>query len=50
MPEAMDKYYGIRYPQPATLLDHLDSPIFVLDEVGASGMPRRPPSTAGARS
>ena len=34
MPEAMDKYYGIRYPQPATLLDHLDSPIFVLDEVG----------------
>ena len=34
MPEAMDKYYGIRYPQPATLLDHLDNPIFVLDEVG----------------
>ena len=34
MPEAMDKYYGIRYPQSATLLDHLDSPIFVLDEVG----------------
>ena len=34
MPEAMDKYYGIRYPQPTTLLDHLDSPIFVLDEVG----------------
>ena len=29
-----DRYYGIRYPQPATLLDHLDSPIFVLDEVG----------------
>ncbi len=34
MPEAMDKYYGIRYPQCATLLDHLSSPIFVLDEVG----------------
>ena len=34
MPEAMDKYYGLRYPAPATLLDHLDSPIFVLDEVG----------------
>ena len=34
MPEAMDKYYGLRYPAPATLLDHLDSPLFVLDEVG----------------
>ena len=34
MPEAMDKYYGIRYPAPATLLDHLDAPLFILDEVG----------------
>ena len=34
MPEAMDKYYGIRYPAPATLLDHLDTPLFILDEVG----------------
>ena len=34
MPEAMDKYYGLRYPTPATLLDHLDSPLFMLDEVG----------------
>ena len=34
MPEAMDKYYGLRYAVPATLLDHLTSPIFVLDEVG----------------
>ena len=34
MPEAMDKYYGIRYPEPATLLDHLDAPLFILDEVG----------------
>ena len=34
MPEAMDKYYGLRYPEPATLLDHLDAPLFVLDEVG----------------
>ena len=34
MPEAMDKYYGIRYPTPATLLDHLDAPLFILDEVG----------------
>ena len=34
MPEAMDKYYGLRYPQPATLLDHMDGPILILDEVG----------------
>ena len=34
MPEAMDKYYGIRYPEPATLLDHLDAPLFILDEEG----------------
>ena len=34
MPEAMDKYYGLRYPSPATLLDHLDTPLFILDEVG----------------
>lgn len=30
----MDKYYGLRYETPATLLDHLSSPIFILDEVG----------------
>ena len=34
MPEAMDKYYGLRYPAPATLLDHMDSPLLILDEVG----------------
>ena len=34
MPEAMDKYYGIRYETPATLLDHLTDPILILDEVG----------------
>ena len=34
MPEAMDKYYGLRYPSPAILLDHLDTPLFILDEVG----------------
>ena len=33
MPEAMDKYYGLRYPSPATLLDNLDTPLFILDEV-----------------
>ena len=32
MPEAMDKYLGIRYPQPATLLDYFADPIFVIDE------------------
>jgi transcription-repair coupling factor (superfamily II helicase) len=35
MPEAMDKYYGLRYPQPATLLDHLSNPVLILDELGA---------------
>ena len=35
MPEAMDKYYPLRYPAPATLLDHLDSPLLILDELGA---------------
>src|SRR5699024_4529855 len=34
MPEAMDKYYGLRYPTPATLLDHMDAPLLLLDEVG----------------
>ena len=34
MPEAMDKYYGLRYPAPATLLDHLAGPVLILDEVG----------------
>ena len=34
VPEAMDKYYGLRYPTPATLLDHLNNPLFILDEVG----------------
>ena len=28
------EYYGLRYPSPATLLDHLDTPLFILDEVG----------------
>lgn len=50
MPEAMDKYYGLRYPSPATLLDHLDTPLFILDEVGGIRMPRRPPSSVAAKS
>ena len=32
MPEAMDKYLGVRYPKPATILDHLDDPILILEE------------------
>ena len=32
MPEAMDKYLPVRYPQPATVLDHLDDPILILEE------------------
>ena len=34
MPEAMDKYYGLRYPAPATLLDHMYAPQLIMDEVG----------------
>jgi transcription-repair coupling factor (superfamily II helicase) len=34
MPEAMDKYYGLRYAAPATLLDHITDPVLILDEVG----------------
>ena len=32
MPENMDKYLGVRYPQPATLLDYFENPILVLEE------------------
>ena len=32
LPEAMDKYLGIRYPEPATLLDYFDQPILILEE------------------
>ena len=35
MPEALDKYLGIRYPAPATLLDHLADPVLILEEPGA---------------
>ena len=33
MPEAMDKYYSVRYPRPALPIEHMDSPILVLDEL-----------------
>lgn len=32
LPEALDKYLGIRYPKPATLLDHFEDPLLVLEE------------------
>lgn len=32
LPEALDKYLGIRYPRPATLLDHFEDPLLVLEE------------------
>jgi transcription-repair coupling factor (superfamily II helicase) len=32
MPEAMDKYLGIRYPQPATLLDYFNDPLLMIEE------------------
>ena len=54
MPEAMDKYYGLRYETPATLLDHLSSPIFILDEVGGirttSPLRRRTRAPCSART
>ena len=33
MPEAMDKYYSVRYAKPGLLLDHLENPILVLEEL-----------------
>ena len=35
VPEALDKYLGIRYKTPATLLDYLENPILVLEEPSA---------------
>ena len=32
LPEAMDKYLPIRYPQPATLLDYFENPLLILEE------------------
>lgn len=32
VPEALDKYMGIRYPEPATLLDYFEDAILVLEE------------------
>ena len=33
VPEALDKYLGIRYPKPASLLDYFDNAILVLEEL-----------------
>lgn len=35
VPEALDKYMGVRYQTPATLLDHLENPILMMDELSA---------------
>ncbi len=35
MPEALDKYFRVRYPDPATLLDYFDGGLLVLEEPGA---------------
>ena len=35
IPEALDKYLGIRYKKPATLLDHMENPILLLDELSS---------------
>ncbi len=35
VPEALDKYLGIRYPKPATLLDYFDDAILVLEELSS---------------
>src|SRR5699024_9753354 len=32
LPVVLDKYLAVRYPAPATLLDHLDDPLLVLEE------------------
>ncbi len=32
VPEALDKYLGIRYPKPATLFDYFEDPILLLEE------------------
>ena len=32
LPVDLDKYLAVRYPAPATLLDHLDDPLLVLEE------------------
>ena len=32
LPIAMDKYITVRYPQPATILDYFEQPIYILEE------------------
>ncbi len=31
-PVGLDKYLAVRYPAPATLLDHIDAPLLILEE------------------
>ena len=35
VPEALDKYLGLRYPEPATLLDYFENPILSFEEPSA---------------
>ncbi len=51
-PDARSHGQVLRHPlpEPATLLDHLDNPSSCWTRWAASGMPRRPPSTAAAKS
>ena len=35
VPEALDKYLGLRYPQPGTLLEYFTDPVLVLEEPSA---------------
>ncbi len=50
VPEALDKYMGVRYEKPATLLDYFDAPFWCWRSPAPSGRPRRPPPSAAARS
>ncbi len=35
IPEDLDKYMGVRYPKPGTLLEYFDSPLLALEEPGS---------------
>lgn len=35
LPEAVDKYLPLRYPQPANIFDYFDAPLLLLDEPSA---------------
>ncbi len=35
MPSSLDKFYALRYPKPATVLDYFTDPVLMIDEPGA---------------